>query len=310
MEHAATVHLKEIGAFLKPPFKPVDLESGSFPVEASVIIPVRDRVKTIGDAIRSVQAQECDFPFNCIVVDNHSADGTTGVLQDIAAEDRRVIHLLPSRDDLGIGGCWAMAVHHTLCGRFAVQLDSDDLYKNPMTLQSIVNVFRRERCAMVIGSYQMVDFALREIPPGLIDHREWTPDNGPNNALRINGLGAPRAFFTPVLRSIAIPNVSYGEDYALGLELSRTYRIGRIYEPVYLCRRWEGNSDADLDVPKQNAHNTYKDALRTAELLARQRMNAAASRGKNRGVAKRPAVARRRAAVKKPRIGLRRGPVR
>jgi hypothetical protein len=192
------------------------------------------------------------------------------------ARDSRVIHLVPERLDLGIGGCWSRAVDDERCGRFAVQLDSDDLYKDATALQKIVDTFRREKCAMVIGSYQMTNFQLEEIPPGVIDHREWTPENGRNNALRINGLGAPRAFFTPVLRAIKIPNVSYGEDYAVGLAISRDYRIGRIYEPIYLCRRWEGNSDADLDIARQNAFNHYKDKLRTFELAARQRKNRAA----------------------------------
>ncbi|MEK6572342.1 MAG: glycosyltransferase family 2 protein, partial [Bacteroidota bacterium] len=184
-----------------------------------------------------------------------------------------VIHLIPAREDLGIGGCWNEAVHHPKCGRFAVQLDSDDLYKDESTLQKVVDTFRGEKCAMVIGSYLMTNFELKEIPPGIIDHREWTPENGRNNALRINGLGAPRAFFTPILRRLNFPNVSYGEDYALGLAISREYQIGRIYEPIYLCRRWEGNTDANIDITKLNAFNSYKDKLRTFEILARQRKN-------------------------------------
>lgn len=275
MEDAATVHLKKVGAFLVTGFAPVRLARGAFPVEASVIIPVRNRVKTIPDAIGSVLKQEAGFPFNCIVVDNHSTDGTTDLVHEAAARDPRVVHLVPERLDLGIGGCWSRAVHDERCGRFAVQLDSDDLYSDATTLRRIVEAFRLERCAMVVGSYRMVNFQLQEIPPGVIDHREWTPENGPNNALRINGLGAPRAFFTPVLRSVKIPNVSYGEDYAVGLAIARDYRIGRIYEPIYLCRRWEGNSDADLDIARQNAFNHYKDKLRTFELSARQRKNAA-----------------------------------
>ncbi len=275
MEDAATVHLKKVGAFLAPEFAPVRLARGAFPVEASVIIPVRNRVRTIPDAIGSVLKQETGFPFNCIVVDNHSTDGTTDLVREAAGRDSRVVHLVPERLDLGIGGCWSRAVHDDRCGRFAVQLDSDDLYSDATTLRRIVEAFRNERCAMVVGSYRMVNFQLQEIPPGVVDHREWTPENGPNNALRINGLGAPRAFFTPVLRSIKIPNVSYGEDYSVGLAISRDYRIGRIYEPIYLCRRWEGNSDADLDVARQNAFNHYKDKLRTFELSARQRKNAA-----------------------------------
>ncbi|HSQ75662.1 MAG TPA: glycosyltransferase family 2 protein, partial [Bacteroidota bacterium] len=218
--------------------------------------------------------QKTEFAFNVIVVDNHSTDGTTDLLRSLAERDSRVLLLIPDRDDLGIGGCWNMGVHHTECGRFAVQLDSDDLYKDETTLQKVVDAFRAEGCAMVIGTYQMTNFQLEPIPPGIIDHKEWTPENGRNNALRINGLGAPRAFSTSVIRKIKIPNVSYGEDYALGLAISREYQIGRIYEPIYLCRRWEGNSDADLDIAKLNGFNFYKDKIRTIEVLARIRKNA------------------------------------
>jgi hypothetical protein len=274
MEQAATDHLKRLQAYLAPKFLRVDLTEGEFPREASVVIPVRNRVKTVGEAVESALKQKANFPFNVICVDNHSSDGTTDLLRALAARDSRVLHLVPEREDLGIGGCWNLAVHHAECGRFAVQLDSDDLYKDETTLQRIVDQFRKDRCAMVIGSYQMTNFQLQPIPPGVIDHREWTPENGRNNALRINGLGAPRAFFTPVLRSVKIPNVSYGEDYALGLAISREYQIGRIYDPVYLCRRWEGNSDADLDIGKLNGFNYYKDTLRTIELKARIRKNA------------------------------------
>jgi hypothetical protein len=272
MEIAATTHLKSIGAYLKPKFKKLNLKKGSFEFEASVVIPVRNRAKTISDAVESVLNQKTSFPFNVIVVDNHSTDGTTDILRSFAQRDAHVLHLVPEREDLGIGGCWNEAVHHLKCGRFAVQLDSDDLYKNETTLQRVVDTFRKEKCAMVVGSYQMTNFKLEEIPPGIIDHKEWTPDNGRNNALRINGLGAPRAFFTPVLRKVKIPNVSYGEDYAVGLAISREYQIGRIYDPIYLCRRWEGNSDADLDIPRQNSYNFYKDKLRTFEIMARQRL--------------------------------------
>jgi glycosyltransferase involved in cell wall biosynthesis len=273
MEQVATEHLKRIGAYLAPKFGAVDVDSEEFDLEASVIVPVKNRVKTIGDAVASVLRQQAPFKFNLIAIDNHSTDGTTDVLRDFASKDSRVVHLIPDREDLGIGGCWNEGVHHARCGRFAVQLDSDDLYKDETTLARTVDVFRKENCAMVIGSYQMTNFKLEEIPPGVIDHREWTPDNGPNNALRINGLGAPRAFFTPLLREIKIPNVSYGEDYAVGLRISREYRIGRIYEPIYLCRRWEGNSDADLDIARQNTYNAYKDKLRTIEILARQKLS-------------------------------------
>jgi glycosyltransferase involved in cell wall biosynthesis len=250
----------------------VKFNEGDFPVEASVIIPVRNRIKTIEDAVRSVIDQKTGFPFNLIVVDNHSTDGTTELLEKLSKEDARLIHVIPDRNDLGIGGCWNEGIFHPKCGKFAIQLDSDDLYIDESVLQQIVDAFYTQNCAMVVGSYQMVNFKLEEIPPGLIDHREWTPDNGRNNALRINGLGAPRAFYTPVIRSIRVPNVSYGEDYALALNISRHYQIGRIYEPLYLCRRWEDNTDASLDISKQNAHNTYKDRIRTIELLARMEM--------------------------------------
>lgn len=261
-ETAFTYCLKNIHAFLPPVERKIDLSEGEFAYEASVIIPVRNRIRTIADAIESVLKQETDFPFNLIVIDNHSTDGTTECIDQYAGNEK-VIHLIPERDDLGIGGCWNLGVHHPLCGRFAVQLDSDDLYSSPSTLQTIVDKFRRERCAMVIGSYRMTNFQLETLPPGVIDHKEWTDTNGHNNALRINGLGAPRAFFTPLLRKIRVPNTSYGEDYALGLAFSREYRIGRIYDVLYLCRRWEGNSDAALSIEKQNQNNSYKDSLRT-----------------------------------------------
>jgi len=273
MEKAATEHLKKIGAYLKPTFDEVDLSADNFEFEVSVIIPVRDRAKTISEAVESVLLQKTDFQFNLIVVDNYSTDGTTEILKEFALKNDKVIHLIPERKDLGIGGCWNEGAHHKKCGRFAVQLDSDDVYKDETTLQRIVDVFRKEKCAMVVGSYVLTDFQLNSIPPGIIDHKEWTPDNGRNNALRINGLGAPRAFYTPVLREIKIPNVSYGEDYALGLAISRNYQIGRVYEPIYICRRWEGNSDAALSIEKQNANNIYKDRIRTLEILARQIKN-------------------------------------
>jgi hypothetical protein len=271
MEDAATRHLKKIGAYLKPTFKTVNVGKGTFESEASVVIPVKNRVKTIGDAVNSALQQQARFPFNLIVIDNHSTDGTTELLRSYTPTDRRIVHLIPQREDLGIGGCWNEAIHHPQCGRFAVQLDSDDLYKDETTLQKIVDTFSHEKCAMIIGSYQMVNFRLEEIPPGIIDHKEWTPDNGPNNALRINGFGAPRAFYTPILRKLNFPNVSYGEDYAMGLAISREYKVGRIYEPIYLCRRWEGNTDADLDIQKLNAYNSYKDKLRTFEIMERKR---------------------------------------
>ena len=271
MEKAVTQHLIDIGAYVHPPFKEIDLSTvKDFKYEASVIIPVRNRIKTIGDAIESVLKQKTKFEFNIIVIDNHSTDGTTELIKSFTQKDNRVIHLIPERNDLGIGGCWNEGVHHQLCGKFSVQLDSDDIYKDENTLQTIIDLFNKEKCAMVIGSYQITDFNLKELPPGLIDHKEWTDDNGPNNALRINGLGAPRAFFTPVLREIKAPNTSYGEDYSVGLAISRNYKIGRIYHSLYMCRRWEGNSDAQLDIFRINANNVYKDRIRTFDLLARK----------------------------------------
>lgn len=271
-EEVFTRHLKKIGAYLKPSMMTVDLKEGEFSHEASIIIPVRNRARTINDAIRSVLEQETSFPFNLIIIDNHSTDGTSEIIEQYK-NDNRVIHLIPERTDLGIGGCWNLGINHPQCGRFAIQLDSDDLYSSPHTLQTIVDKFYKEQCAMVIGSYRMTDFTLQTLPPGVINHKEWTDENGHNNALRINGLGAPRAFFTPLLRKIRVPNTSYGEDYALGLAFSRQYRIGRIYDVLYLCRRWEGNSDAALSIEKINQNNNYKDSLRTLEIKLRQAMN-------------------------------------
>lgn len=268
-ETVFTQYLKKNGAYLPPVEHRIDLNEGDFPCEASVIIPVRNRVRTIDDAIRSVLEQETTFHYNLIIVDNHSTDGTTEAIRRYAGE-KKIVHLIPERTDLGIGGCWDLAIRDARCGRFAVQLDSDDLYSGPDTLQRIMDTFHKEQCAMVIGSYRMTNFSLETLPPGIIDHREWTSENGHNNALRINGLGAPRAFFTPLLREIGVPNVSYGEDYALGLAFSRRYRIGRIYDVVYLCRRWEGNSDAALSIEKVNRNNAYKDSLRTLELAQRR----------------------------------------
>lgn len=271
-EEVFTRHLKKIGAYLKPSMMTVDLKEGEFSHEASIIIPVRNRARTINDAIRSVLEQETSFPFNLIIIDNHSTDGTSEIIEQYK-NDNRVIHLIPERTDLGIGGCWNLGINHPQCGRFAIQLDSDDLYSSPHTVQTIVDKFYKEQCAMVIGSYRMTDFTLQTLPPGVIDHKEWTDENGHNNALRINGLGAPRAFFTPLLRKIRVPNTSYGEDYALGLAFSRQYRIGRIYDVLYLCRRWEGNSDAALSIEKINQNNNYKDSLRKLEIKLRQAMN-------------------------------------
>ncbi len=274
MEKAFTHYLKETGAYLAPHFMQPDFSEGHFDVEASVIIPVRNRVRTIKDAIDSVLSQETNFPFNLLIVDNHSTDGTSEAI-DSYRNHPQVIHIRPERNDLGIGGCWSMAANHPQCGRFAVQLDSDDIYSSPQTLQKIVDGFYEQKCAMLIGSYRITDFNLNTLPPGIIDHKEWTEDNGHNNALRINGLGAPRAFYTPLLREIGIPNVSYGEDYALGLAFSRNYKIGRIYDELYLCRRWEGNSDAALSIEKVNRNNHYKDSLRTREMLVRLQSNEA-----------------------------------
>ncbi len=278
METVATAHLREIKALVDTSLcRDVDFEEQEFETEASVIIPVLNRKKTIRDAVKSAMSQKTDFPFNVIVVDNHSTDGTTEILQQLtkqyANEKNQLIHLIPERSDLGIGGCWNEAVNDGRCGRFAVQLDSDDLYSSEKTLQTIVRAFYEQQAAMVVGSYRMCDFDLNTLPPGLIAHREWTDQNGPNNALRINGLGAPRAFFTPLLRQVQLPNTSYGEDYAMGLTFSRRYRIGRIYDELYLCRRWGGNSDAALTIDRINANNLYKDRLRTLEIRARQHAN-------------------------------------
>ena len=285
MEKICTEHLKRIGAWLAPEFKEVSPLSrpGAGDIEgalASVIIPVFNRVRTVKDAVESALAQKCDFPFNVIVVDNHSTDGTTELLEEIASKDSRLVHLVPEKYDLGIGGCWNLAIHHETCGEFAVQLDSDDVYSGLDTLTKIVNAFYEQNCAMVVGTYQMTDFNMNPIPPGIIDHKEWTEDNGRNNALRINGLGAPRAFWVPLLRTLNLPNTSYGEDYALGLRISREYQIGRIYDVLYCCRRWEGNSDAALDIDRQNANNLYKDRIRTWELEARIKMCRKSSRAK------------------------------
>ena len=274
MEHAVTDHLAAIGARIDPSYyRTPDFTEQEFEVEASVVIPVYNRAKTIADAVNSALQQKTSFKYNVIVVDNHSTDGTTDILSRMSSgHDDKLKVIVPERSDLGIGGCWNEAINDSRCGRFAVQLDSDDLYSSPNTLQLVVDAFYKQKAAMVVGSYRMCDFELNTLPPGLIDHREWTDENGPNNALRINGLGAPRAFFTPILRQLQFPNTSYGEDYALGLAFSRHYRIGRIYDELYLCRRWGGNSDAALSVEKVNANNLYKDCLRTLEIQARQHM--------------------------------------
>jgi glycosyltransferase involved in cell wall biosynthesis len=294
MEKIATEHLERIGARLEPVFaNPAEsVESREeFPVKASVIIPVRNRVKTIADAARSALSQKTDFQFNVIVVDNHSTDGTTDLLRELAAGEKRqnkLIHIVPERTDYGIGGCWNEAIYSPHCGQYAVQLDSDDVYSSENTLARIVAEFDsagsgNKSYAMVIGSYTIVDFDLNELPPGLIDHREWTRDNGRNNALRINGLGAPRAFDVSVLRRIGLPNTSYGEDYAVALRVSREYEIGRIYDSLYFARRWSGNSDSALPLMTANRYDAYKDRLRTIEILARQQFNAR-KRAPRRGV--------------------------
>ncbi len=271
MEKACTAHLKRIGGWLEPVFKDVDLTVGEFPVEASVVIPCKNRVKTIGDAIRSALSQKTSFAYNVIVVDDNSDDGTVDVIRGFAG-DPRLVYIAQDMSYHAIGGNWNAAVHHPQCGRFALQLDSDDVYSDENTVQRFVDAFREQDCAMVVGTYRITDFEMRELPPGVIDHREWTPDNGRNNALRVNGFGAPRGFWTPMLREINFPTTKYGEDYAVALRVSREYRIGRIYEVMYNCRRWTGNSDAALDVEAVNRNNLYKDRLRTWELEARIRM--------------------------------------
>lgn len=271
MEKACTQHLGKVGALIDTTFyRQPDFGEQDFEYEASVIIPVFNREKTVADAVKSALGQKASFKFNVIVVNNHSTDRTGEILNELKVDN--LIQIVPERTDLGIGGCWNEAINSSFCGKFAVQLDSDDLYSSPKTLQKIVDAFYKQKAAMIIGSYRMCDFDLNTLPPGLIDHKEWTDENGCNNALRINGLGAPRAFFTPLVRQIQFPNTSYGEDYALGLAFSRRYRIGRIYDELYLCRRWGGNSDAALSVEKVNANNLYKDRLRTMELKARQHM--------------------------------------
>jgi hypothetical protein len=285
MEIVFTDYLKKIGAYLSPGLlRKAEQTTGIFPVEASVIIPVRDRRGTIAEAVHSALSQETDFPFNVAVIDNHSTDGTTEVLSILAARHPALRHIIPKRTDLGIGGCWNEAINSQFCGRYAVQLDSDDLYSSPGTLQGIVETLRTGKYAMVIGSYTIVNEKMEAIPPGLIDHREWTDENGHNNALRINGLGAPRAFDTDIIRKIGFLNVSYGEDYAAALGISRQYKIGRIYESVYLCRRWEGNTDAALTMEASNRNDAFKDKIRTEEILARQAINAGFEESRSRGL--------------------------
>ncbi len=274
MEIVFTDYLKKIGAYLQArQLREVEESRKPFAVEASIVIPVRNRKKTIADALGSALSQKTDFRFNIVVVDNHSTDGTTAMLYDFARKYSALKHVVPKRMDLGIGGCWNEALRNDACGRYAVQLDSDDLYCSPHTLQKIVDLLRQGHYAMVIGSYTLVDSRLKKIPPGLINHREWTDENGHNNALRINGLGAPRAFNTDLMRKIRFLNVSYGEDYSAALRICREYRIGRVYESLYLCRRWSDNTDAALSIEESNRNDVFKDKIRTVEILARQKLN-------------------------------------
>ena len=272
MEQAVTDHLKAIGGYLAPGFKQVDLTEGEFAYEASVVIPCKNRVRTIGDALKSALSQVTDFPYNVIVVDDNSTDGTVDVIKSFLG-DPKLVYIAQDPTWHAIGGNWNAAIHHPDCGRFALQLDSDDLYYDEHTVQKFVDAFRAQGCAMVVGCYQMTDFELNPLPPYVVEHREWTPENGRNNALRINGLGAPRGFWTPLLRRLNFPTTKYGEDYAVGLRISREYQIGRVYDVLYTCRRWGGNSDSDLSIEKVNANNFYKDRIRTWELQARIALN-------------------------------------
>ncbi len=281
MEAVFTDYLKKIGAYLPPrSLREVEQPRESFPVEASIVIPVRNRKETVAEAVGSALSQEASFPYNVIVVDNHSTDGTAAVLSGLAGQYSSLKHIIPKRTDLGIGGCWNEALHAEVCGRYAVQLDSDDLYSGRRTLRRMVDMLRQGHHAMVIGAYTLVDSRLEEIAPGLIDHREWTDENGHNNALRVNGLGAPRAFDTGLMRKIGFPNVSYGEDYAAALRICREYRVGRIYESLYLCRRWPGNTDAALSIEETNRNSVFKDKIRTIEILARKKIAERMAHGK------------------------------
>ena len=277
-EVIVTEHLKRIGAYLEPTFQTPDVV-GDFPVKASVVIPVRNRIKTVADAVKSACEQSAEFDFNVIIVDNHSTDGTTELLKEAGKTYPNLVHLVPEPTDLGIGGCWNYAMQNEHCGQWAVQLDSDDIYSDGHTVAKVVGVLEQGPYAMVVGAYRMVNFDLEEIPPGLIDHKEWTRDNGRNNLLRVNGIGAPRAFSTKVMRANPLPNTSYGEDYGIAMTLSRRYEIGRIYDALYFCRRWDDNTDADLPLDVKNRHDLYKDRLRTLEVMARQKLNAGVTCG-------------------------------
>lgn len=273
-EKVCTNYLKSLGAFLDyRTLRSATACDVDRPVVASVVIPVYNRVRTIKDAIESALSQTCSFKYNVIVVDNHSTDGTTEAIDALAAEHQNLVHIIPEEMTLKIGGCWNKAVSSEQCGSYVVQLDSDDMYSGPDTLQSIVDAFKTQDCMAVVGSYQLTDFDLNILPPGIIDHKEWTPENGMNNALRINGFGAPRAFRRELLLAHPFPNTSYGEDYAMMLRISREYKLGRIYTSVYNCRRWSGNSDAALSREKINRNNLYKDRIRTIEILARFSLN-------------------------------------
>ena len=272
MEQACTEHLKEIGGFLKPEFTHIEFSNDPFEYEASVVIPCKNRVRTIRDAITSALNQKTSFKYNVIVVDDNSDDGTAEIIKEFVGNEK-LVYIAQDTSYHAIGGNWNSALHHPKCGKFAIQLDSDDVYADENVVQKFVDAFYEQNCAMVVGTYRMTNFQMETIPPGIIDHKEWTPDNGRNNALRINGLGAPRGFYTPMLRTINFPTTKYGEDYAVGLRVSREYQIGRIYDVVYFCRRWDDNSDASLDIEKVNANNLYKDRIRTWELKARIALN-------------------------------------